>query len=162
MKATGIVRKLDDLGRLVIPKEIRKSYKIKEGDSIEFFVNDNNQITIKKYMHLVEHDSKIKDMTHAFYDIFNTKLYFYGDDQLTMCDDEERELSKFALSQIKVYQIEIIKSLLLLEGDVDIVNVTLYPLVIDSEWIGTFILLLDNPTESMRSVIASYLKMLHR
>ena len=44
MKATGIVRRLDDLGRLVIPKEIRKIYKLKEGDSIEFFVNEDSAI----------------------------------------------------------------------------------------------------------------------
>ena len=49
MKATGIVRRLDDLGRLVIPKEIRKIYKLKEGDSIEFFVNENDEIVLKKF-----------------------------------------------------------------------------------------------------------------
>ena len=41
MKATGIVRRLDDLGRLFIPKEIRKIYKLKDGDSIELFVNED-------------------------------------------------------------------------------------------------------------------------
>ena len=41
MKETGIVRKLDDLGRLVIPKEIRKMYKMKEGDSIEIYLHND-------------------------------------------------------------------------------------------------------------------------
>ena len=39
MKSTGIVRRLDDLGRLVIPKEMRRQYRLKEGDSIEFFTD---------------------------------------------------------------------------------------------------------------------------
>ena len=48
MKATGIVRRLDDLGRLVIPKEIRKQYHLKEGDSIEFYI-ENEKIILEKY-----------------------------------------------------------------------------------------------------------------
>lgn len=41
MKATGIVRKVDDLGRIVIPKEIRKSLQIREGDLLEIFIDEN-------------------------------------------------------------------------------------------------------------------------
>ena len=39
MKATGIVRRIDDLGRIVIPKEIRRSFRIKEGDPLEIFTD---------------------------------------------------------------------------------------------------------------------------
>lgn len=49
MKATGIVRKIDELGRIVIPKEIRKSFDIKEGEPLEIFTTDDNQIVLKKY-----------------------------------------------------------------------------------------------------------------
>ena len=48
MKATGVVRRIDDLGRIVIPKEIRKSLKIRDGESLEIFV-DNEEITLKKF-----------------------------------------------------------------------------------------------------------------
>lgn len=48
MKATGIVRRIDDLGRLVIPKELRRAYQIEEGDSLEIFT-DNEGIIIRKY-----------------------------------------------------------------------------------------------------------------
>lgn len=48
MKSTGVVRRLDDLGRIVIPKEIRKSLKIMEGDALELFVENKNLI-LKKY-----------------------------------------------------------------------------------------------------------------
>ena len=48
MKATGIVRRIDDLGRVVIPKEIRRTMRIKEGDPIEIFV-DGKMICLKKY-----------------------------------------------------------------------------------------------------------------
>lgn len=48
MKATGIVRRIDDLGRVVIPKETRKMMGIKEGDPMEIFV-DNGAVVLKPY-----------------------------------------------------------------------------------------------------------------
>lgn len=48
MRATGIIRKVDDLGRIVIPKELRRALKIRDGDSLEVYVNDDI-ICLKKY-----------------------------------------------------------------------------------------------------------------
>lgn len=48
MRSTGIVRRIDDLGRIVIPKETRRVLGIKEGDSLEIFTEDEN-IILKKY-----------------------------------------------------------------------------------------------------------------
>ena len=48
MKATGVVRRIDDLGRIVIPKEIRKTLKIRDGELLEIFVEEEN-IILKKY-----------------------------------------------------------------------------------------------------------------
>lgn len=49
MKATGYVRHFDDLGRIVIPKEVRKKVKIQDFSAMEIFVNDKNEIILKKY-----------------------------------------------------------------------------------------------------------------
>jgi transcriptional pleiotropic regulator of transition state genes len=50
MKSTGVVRKLDELGRLVLPKELRTVVlNINPGDPIEFYVGDNNTVVLKKY-----------------------------------------------------------------------------------------------------------------
>jgi AbrB family transcriptional regulator (stage V sporulation protein T) len=49
MKATGIVRRVDDLGRLVIPKEIRRTLRIREGDPLEIFTDREGEIILKKY-----------------------------------------------------------------------------------------------------------------
>lgn len=49
MKATGIVRRIDDLGRVVIPKEIRKTLRIKEGDPLEIFTDKEGEVILKKY-----------------------------------------------------------------------------------------------------------------
>lgn len=49
MKATGIVRRIDDLGRVVIPKEIRRTLRIREGDPLEIFVDHEGEVILKKY-----------------------------------------------------------------------------------------------------------------
>lgn len=49
MKATGIVRRIDDLGRIVIPKEIRRTLHIRESDPLEIFTNRDGEIMLKKY-----------------------------------------------------------------------------------------------------------------
>ena len=49
MKATGIVRRIDDLGRVVIPKEIRRTMRIREGDPLEIYTDRNGEVIFKKY-----------------------------------------------------------------------------------------------------------------
>jgi len=49
MKATGIVRRIDDLGRVVIPKEIRRTMRIREGDPLEIYTNRDGEVIFKKY-----------------------------------------------------------------------------------------------------------------
>lgn len=49
MKATGIVRRIDDLGRVVIPKEVRRTLRIREGDPLEIYVGERGEVIFKKY-----------------------------------------------------------------------------------------------------------------
>lgn len=49
MKATGIVRRIDDLGRIVIPKEIRRTMRIREGDPLEIYTDDADGVVFRKY-----------------------------------------------------------------------------------------------------------------
>ena len=58
MKATGIIRRIDELGRIVVPKEIRRSLGIKEGDPLEIFTTRDGEIIFKPYQ---EERSKVVD-----------------------------------------------------------------------------------------------------
>lgn len=49
MKATGIVRRIDELGRIVVPKEIRRTLRIREGDPLEVYTDREGEIILKKY-----------------------------------------------------------------------------------------------------------------
>jgi len=60
MKATGVVRRIDDLGRVVVPKEIRRTLRIREGDPMEIFTNRDGEIILKINKNEVEIDKYIK------------------------------------------------------------------------------------------------------
>ena len=67
MKATGIVRRIDDLGRVVIPKEIRRNMRIREGDPLEIYTDTDGQVIFKKYSpmgELSEFAAQICDALH--------------------------------------------------------------------------------------------------
>ena len=82
MKATGIVRRLDDLGRLVIPKEIRRIYRLKEGDSIEFFVSEHSEIILKKYSYLNDEKEMLTRMVNTLKEVTKCEVLFLLEDEI--------------------------------------------------------------------------------
>ncbi|MDR0315191.1 MAG: AbrB/MazE/SpoVT family DNA-binding domain-containing protein [Oscillospiraceae bacterium] len=65
MKATGIVRRIDDLGRVVIPKEIRRTMRIREGDPLEIYTDSNGEVIFKKYSLMGE----LSSFAHQYCDV---------------------------------------------------------------------------------------------
>ena len=84
MKSTGIVRRIDDLGRVVIPKEVRRTIRIREGDPLEIYTDTDGSVTFKKYVPIGEADyAKAKQILKA---ILPNEVHFalydiYGDIQ---------------------------------------------------------------------------------
>lgn len=67
MKATGIVRRIDDLGRVVIPKEIRRTLRIREGDPLEIFTATDGEVIFKKYSPIGE----LSDFSAQYADVLS-------------------------------------------------------------------------------------------
>ena len=65
MKATGIVRRIDDLGRIVIPKEIRRTLRIRESDPLEIFTDREGEIILKKYSPIGEMNTFAKQYAES-------------------------------------------------------------------------------------------------
>ncbi len=78
MKATGIVRRIDDLGRVVIPKEIRRTMRIREGDPLEIYTDHEGEVIFKKY-------SPIGELT-TFAAQYAETLHKTGDLAVIICD----------------------------------------------------------------------------
>ena len=71
MKATGIVRRVDDLGRVVIPKEIRRTLGIREGEPLEIFLDGKDTICFRKYeANLRSEIDRLKDQIEVCCDLF--------------------------------------------------------------------------------------------
>ena len=126
MKATGIVRRLDDLGRLVIPKEIRKQYHLKEGDSIEFYI-ENEKIILEKYDTLSSKENDILKICETLQEIYKTRIYFIHQSALGI---EEAVNPKF-LEKCHVYRITPFKDEKIFVSDVHEISGVIYPIVIE-------------------------------
>lgn len=72
MKATGIVRRIDDLGRVVIPKEIRRTMRIREGDPLEIYTTREGEVIFKKYSLI----GGLEDFAAQFCDVLNRSSGF--------------------------------------------------------------------------------------
>ena len=68
LKATGIVRRIDDLGRVVIPKEIRRTLRIREGDPLEIFVDRDGEVILKKYSPIGELGDFAQEYADSLYE----------------------------------------------------------------------------------------------
>jgi len=71
MKATGIVRRIDDLGRVVIPKEIRRTLRIREGDPLEIFVDKDGEVILKKYSPIGELGEFAQEYADSLFESLN-------------------------------------------------------------------------------------------
>ncbi len=71
MKATGIVRRIDDLGRVVIPKEIRRTLRIREGDPLEIFTDREGEVILKKYSPIGELGDFAKEYAESLHSTLN-------------------------------------------------------------------------------------------
>lgn len=96
MRATGILRRIDDLGRIVIPKEIRRSMRIREGDALEIFT-EKDMICFKKYNPNEDFLEEIKSLEN---DMLN-EYYMTGNTQ-------EINIIKMAFQEIR-YQLKVIE-----------------------------------------------------
>ena len=99
MKATGIVRRIDELGRVVIPKDIRRTLRIKEGDPLEIFT-DRDELMLKKYSPIATLEKFSKATARSLNDLSGKLAVICDTDGiLHACGDGKKELDGKILSQ---------------------------------------------------------------
>ncbi len=103
MKQTGITRKLDELGRIVIPKEIRETYKIEEGDHVEFFL-DNNEIVIKKPSSINGLDDEIYKLFQAYNLRFHHSIAIVENSNILISYGKDTNKISDSLTDINIYE----------------------------------------------------------
>lgn len=108
MKATGIVRRIDDLGRVVIPKEIRRTMRIREGDPLEIYTDRQGGVVLKKYSPINELNEFAGEFIESAHSILGDSAVVTDTDQIVAVSGISRKeyLDKRISSQIE----EIIQS----------------------------------------------------
>lgn len=89
MKTTGITRRIDELGRVVIPKEIRKNMHIKTGEMLEIFLNNQDEIVLKKYIRTKEEFNFIYKFLKSIGKKINCQIYFTNLSNILISTKEE-------------------------------------------------------------------------
>ncbi|GLC90398.1 stage V sporulation protein T [Lysinibacillus piscis] len=82
MKATGIVRRIDDLGRVVIPKEIRRTLRIREGDPLEIYTDREGEVILKKYSPINDLGDFAKEYVETLYETLGTPAFVTDRDEV--------------------------------------------------------------------------------
>jgi len=114
LKATGIVRRIDDLGRIVIPKELRRTLKIREGDPLEIYVDREGEVILKKYSLVKELGDFAKGYADSLYEaIGNIILIADRDNIVAVAGSSKKEFLNKPLGQVLEKVMEDRKAILL-------------------------------------------------
>ena len=135
MKTTGVVRRIDDLGRIVIPKEIRRTLRIHDGESLEIFV-DNEIITLKKYSSLNE----LANVSKILVESINKEI----NKEIIITDREKVKAASVLNKKVKIVDD--------VEEDC---NYIIYPIIANGDAVGSAIIvsLENNISESEEKLI---------
>lgn len=150
MKATGIVRRIDDLGRVVIPKEIRRTLRIREGDPLEIFVDRDGEVILKKYSPISELGDFAKEYADALYDSLGHSVLICDRDAFIAVSGSSKkdylnksisgEIEK-AMDQRSSMISKESKSFQLIDGiDEELVSYTVAPIVANGDPIGAVVI----------------------
>lgn len=157
MKATGIVRRIDDLGRVVIPKEIRRTLRIREGDPLEIFVDREGEVILKKYSPINELGHFAKEYAEALYDSLQVPVIISDRDEVIAVAGESKKdyLNKIVSSEItKAIEnrttvfVDETKTIEILDGnEVDLESYCVCPIIANGDPIGCVLLFTKEGTK---------------
>ncbi len=92
MKSTGVIRKIDELGRIVLPKEIRRNLGIRDGENLEIFV-ENDHILLKKYSKMQDYSEIVKNLASIVNNTYDFKVLITDRDKVLFSGIEDIEIN---------------------------------------------------------------------
>lgn len=170
MKTTGVVRKIDDLGRIVIPKEIRRTLKIRDGESLEIFV-DKEMVTLKKYSTMEDLQEVAKKLLDAISNTTSKNIFVADRDNFIAGSGDMKK--KFSNQAISSYLEEVlrdcenvlskeVKRIELISGVEGEYAYAVSPILAEGDAIGLVLILSKNQTITeedlvMTSIVSQFL-----
>lgn len=163
MKATGIVRRIDDLGRIVIPKEIRRTLRIREGDPLEIFTDREGEIILKKYSPIGEMMTFAKQYAESLAQVSGHIALIADRDQFIAVSGGYKNLMGKSISKHLEEKMENRETLIASKSDKGFIPVTeelsveyeqeaITPIICEGDVIGAVILLDSDSRNKMSDV----------
>ncbi len=176
MKATGIVRRIDDLGRIVIPKEIRKTMHIREGAQLEIFTDNEGSVIFKKYSPIGELDESVSDYAETVAKITGNTVVITDKDMIVAAaGNNRRELlhkristeTELLIEQRRPYVYKIGDERKPLCKDLEKIYAgVVHPIILEGDAIGSVIMLIPDmgnaPSETDVKVLAAATQILSK
>lgn len=152
MKATGIVRRIDDLGRIVIPKEIRRTLRIRESDPLEIFTDREGEIILKKYSPIGEMTTFAKQYAESLSQVSGHAALVADRDQFIAVSGGYKQFLGKSISKQLEEKITERETVIAIKGDKDFIPITeestdeyeqeaLTPIICEGDVIGAVVLL---------------------
>ena len=163
MKATGIVRRIDDLGRIVIPKEIRRTLHIRESDPLEIFTDREGQIILKKYSPIGEMTTFAKQYAESLAQVSGHVAMIADRDQFIAIAGGYKQLMGKSVSRQLEDKVNNRESVLASRGDRNFISVCdeagdeyqhemIAPIICEGDIIGSVVLLENDNKSKMGEV----------
>lgn len=151
MKQTGVTRKIDELGRIVIPKEIRKNLGIRDGEALEIFTSEDS-IILKKYFEVRKYEDLSSKLCELIKNIYNVDLVITDREKVITSSNkdivENTKLNNKFLELIDNREMFISKELLTINLGIDISGYfTIIPIIASSDSLGLVIIISDNDND---------------
>ena len=148
MKSTGITSRIDDLGRIVIPKEIRKNLKIKENEVLEIFIN-NDEIILKKFSRFNDSEKVLSDYIKVINDMTGNDVIITDRDKVILSSKRleekllNKKLSEYVNDLIEnrsIFLSNDMKGIEVIDNEKIKQNYYFIPFIIDSDVVGSIIM----------------------
>lgn len=162
MKATGIVRRIDDLGRIVIPKEIRRTLRIRESDPLEIFTDREGEIILKKYSSIGEMNIFAKQYAESLAQVSGKTAVIADRDRYIAVSGGMKSLLGMHISKEVEAKMERREGILAKKGDREYVLLTeeaqectsmaMAPIISEGDVVGAVFLLSADEKEGMGEV----------
>ncbi len=158
MRITGIVRKIDELGRIVLPKELRKNLNIHTGDDFQILVEEE-KIILEKYSRLINIETDIIKIINIFKNVYNYNIFIVYNNKFINGKENVPDKIIEIIHQRKIYKNEKITEVNL-NGEKTTGKVIINPIVIDSDLLGAIIIIGNNifDMESTSKIIKELIK----
>lgn len=158
LRTTGIVRKIDELGRIVLPKELRKNLNIHTGDDFQILVEEE-KIILEKYSRLINIETDIIKIINIFKNVYNYNIFIVYNNKFINGKENVPDKIIEIIHQRKIYKNEKITEVNL-NGETTTGKVIINPIVIDSDLLGAIIIIGNNifDMESTSKIIKELIK----